>query len=116
MNVEIGTEAAQFLFWEYKITNFVAVQYLLRRYIEGLCPHVYLLVDVHTGNDEEDPRTPGSTRQQPTQPEYHRPLVFLKTDTRKSKTERRKKIHSTQPSRNITALKTEIRIERWKDL
>jgi hypothetical protein len=97
------------------LTYALHIQYLLRWHIEGLCPHVYLFVDVHTGNDEEDPRTPGSTRQQPTQPEYYRPLVFLTTDTRKSKTERRKKIHSTQPSRNSTALKTKTRIERWKD-
>jgi hypothetical protein len=62
--------------------------YLLRWYIEILDPHVYLLIDVHAGNDEEDPRTPGSTRQQPTQPEYHRPLVFLKKKTRKTKLKR----------------------------
>ena len=53
--------------------------YLLGRDIKGLCSHVDLLVDVHTGDDEEDPRTPGSARQQPTQPEDHRPLVLLIT-------------------------------------
>jgi hypothetical protein len=59
-----------------------SLTYLLGWYIKILDPHVYFLVDVHTGNDEEDSRTPGSTRQQPTQPEYHRPLVFLTTETR----------------------------------
>jgi hypothetical protein len=65
-----------------------SLSYLLGWYIKILDPHVYLLVDVHTGNDEEDPRTPGSTRQQPTQPEYHGPLVFLKKKIRKSKLKR----------------------------
>jgi hypothetical protein len=30
---------------------------------------------------KKTPRIPGSTRQQPTQPEYHRPLVFLTKET-----------------------------------
>ena len=49
------------------------------RDVKVLDPHVDLLVDVHTGDDEEDPRTPGTARQQPTQPEDHRPLVLLIT-------------------------------------
>ena len=39
--------------------------------------HVYLLVDIHTWDDEEDPRTPSSSCQQPTQPEDDGPLVLL---------------------------------------
>ena len=42
-----------------------------------MAPHVNLLVDINTGNDEEDPRTPGSSCQEPAQPEDDGPLVLL---------------------------------------
>ena len=50
---------------------------LLRRYLEGHAPHVDLNVGVHTGDDEEHPRAPRSSRQQPAQPEDDGPLVLL---------------------------------------
>ena len=37
--------------------------YLLWRNIKSLCPHVNLLVNVHTGNDEEHAGAPGSSCQ-----------------------------------------------------
>ena len=40
-------------------------------------PHVNLLEDVDTGQDEEDPRTPGSSRQQQAKSENDSSLVFL---------------------------------------
>ena len=40
-------------------------------------PHVDLLISVHTGDDEENPRAPGSSSQQPAQPEDDGPLVLL---------------------------------------
>ena len=43
----------------------------------GLTPHVDLLVNIHTGNDKEDAWSPGSSCQQPTQPEDDGPLVLL---------------------------------------
>ena len=42
-----------------------------------MSPHVHLLVRVHTGEDEEHPRAPRSSHQQPTQPEDDGPLVLL---------------------------------------
>ena len=38
---------------------------------------VNLLIDIHTGNDEEDPRTSGSSCEEATKTEDHRSLVFL---------------------------------------
>ena len=51
--------------------------YLLGRDLVVVCPHVHLLVRVHTGEDEEHPRAPRSSHQQPTQPEDDGPLVLL---------------------------------------
>ena len=42
-----------------------------------VCPQVHLLVDIHTGDDKEDPRAPGTARQKTTQPEDDGPLVLL---------------------------------------
>ena len=39
--------------------------------------HIDLLVDIHTGDDEEDSRPPGSSCQQPTQSEDDGSLVLL---------------------------------------
>ena len=39
--------------------------------------HVDLLVDINTGDDEEDPGPPGSSCQQPTQSEDDGSLVLL---------------------------------------
>ena len=50
---------------------------LLWRYIKCLCSHVNLLIDIHTGDDEEDPRPPGSSWQQPSQSEDDGSLVLL---------------------------------------
>ena len=49
---------------------------LWRNLVSGR-PQVDLLVDVHTGDDKEDPRTPSSSRQKTTQPEDDGPLVLL---------------------------------------
>ena len=49
----------------------------MRRDLVCASPHIDLLVDIHTRNDEEHSRTPGSSRQQPTQSEDDRPLVLL---------------------------------------
>ena len=51
--------------------------HLLWRYFIGASTHVDLLVDIHTGDDEEDPGTPSTSRQQPTQPKDDGPLVLL---------------------------------------
>ena len=40
-------------------------------------PHVDLLVGVHTGQDEEDPRAPGSSYQQSAESEDDSSLVLL---------------------------------------
>ena len=49
----------------------------MRRDIVGLCAHVNLLVDVDTGNDEEDSRSTSSTGEKATQAEDDCPLIFL---------------------------------------
>ena len=51
--------------------------HLLRRYFIGASTHVNLHINIHTGNDEEDPRPPGSSCQQPAQSEDDGPLVLL---------------------------------------
>ena len=51
--------------------------YLLWRDLVSRCSQVNLLVDINTRNDEEDPRTPSSSCQQPAQPEDDGPLVLL---------------------------------------
>ena len=43
----------------------------------GHGPHVDLLKDVNTGDDEEDPRASGSSCEEATKTEDHRSLVFL---------------------------------------
>ena len=47
------------------------------RDIVGLCAHVNLLVDVDTGNDEEDSRSTSSACEKATQAENDSPLIFL---------------------------------------
>ena len=51
--------------------------YLLRRHVEVLDPEVDLLVDVDTGDDEEDPRAPRPAGQEAAKPEYYCTLVLL---------------------------------------
>ena len=51
--------------------------YFLWWNVKGLSSHIYLLVNIHTGDDKEDPGTPSSSCQQPTQPEDDGPLVLL---------------------------------------
>ena len=53
------------------------LQNLLRWNLIGLTSHINFLVNIHTGNDKEDPWAPGSSCQQPTQPEDDGPLVLL---------------------------------------
>ena len=43
----------------------------------GCRPEVNFLVDIHTGDDKEDPGPPGSSCQQPAQPEDDGSLVLL---------------------------------------
>ena len=47
------------------------------RDVVGLSPHINLLVDIHTGDDEEHPRAPGSARQEQSQSKYDGSLVLL---------------------------------------
>ena len=54
-----------------------AASHLLRRDFKGLTPHIDLLVNIHTGNDEEDSRPPGSSWQQSAQSEDDGSLVLL---------------------------------------
>ena len=50
---------------------------LLRRHIVGLCPHVYLYVDIHAGNDEEDTGTSRTAGEKTTKTEDYGALIFL---------------------------------------
>ena len=52
---------------------------LWRNLVSGR-PQVDLLVDVHTGDDKEDPRTPSSSGEESAQPEDDGPLVLLEDD------------------------------------
>ena len=51
--------------------------HLLRRDVIGLCPHVDLLIDVHTGYDEEDAWSAGAAGEQAAQAEDDGALVLL---------------------------------------
>ena len=51
--------------------------YFLGRDLVGGCPHVDLLIHVHTRDDEEHARAPRSPRHQATQPEDDGSLVLL---------------------------------------
>ena len=51
--------------------------HLLWGYFISFGSHVNLLILIHAGNHEEDAGSPGSSRQQPAQPEDDRPLVLL---------------------------------------
>ena len=51
--------------------------YFLWRNVKGLSSHIYLLVDIHTGDDEEHSRAPGSSCQQSAQSEDDGSLVLL---------------------------------------
>ena len=51
--------------------------YLLWWDIIGEDPHIHLGVAVHTGQDEEYARTPGTSTKKTTKPEYDCSLVFL---------------------------------------
>ena len=53
------------------------ITHLLGGNFKCLTPHVDLLVDIHTGDDEEDPRPPGSSCQEPAQSEDDGSLVLL---------------------------------------
>ena len=50
---------------------------LLRWYLIGSCPQVYLLINIYTRNNKEDSRTPGSTREKAPQSEDDSSLVLL---------------------------------------
>ena len=52
--------------------------HLLGRDFVGLAPHVHLLIDVNTGDDEEDPGTAGPSCQEAPKPEYDRAFILLK--------------------------------------
>ena len=51
--------------------------YFLWRNVKGLSSHINLLVNIHTGDDKEDPRPPGSSCQEPAQSEDDGSLVLL---------------------------------------
>ena len=60
-----------------KVRNKNNDSYFLGRDLVGGCPHVNLLVNVHTRDDEEHARAPRSPRHQATQPEDDGSLVLL---------------------------------------
>ena len=49
----------------------------MRRDFKSLAPHVYLFININTGNDEEHPWTPGPTCEKTTKAEDDRSLIFL---------------------------------------
>ena len=49
----------------------------MRRNIVGCCPHINLLIDIKTRDDEEDPRPLSSPPEEPAQSEDDGPLVLL---------------------------------------
>ena len=51
--------------------------YFLWRNVKSLSSHIDLFVDIHTGDDEEHSRAPGSSCQQPAQSEDDGSLVLL---------------------------------------
>ena len=51
--------------------------YLLRRYLIGSCPQVYLLINIHAGNNEEYSWSSCSARQKAPQSEDDCPLILL---------------------------------------
>ena len=51
--------------------------YLLRGNVKVSDSQINLLINIHTGNDEEDSRAPGTPGQQAAQPEDDCPLVLL---------------------------------------
>ena len=51
--------------------------YFLRWNLESLWSHIYFLINIHTWDDKEDPRTPSSSCQQSAQPEDDGSLVLL---------------------------------------
>ena len=55
----------------------VVQPHLLWGDFKGHGPHVYFNIGVHTGDDEEHSRAPGSSCQQPAQSEDDGPLVLL---------------------------------------
>ena len=58
-------------------TTYREFSYLLWWDFKGLSPHVHFLVNIHTGDDEEDPGPPGSSCQQSAQSEDDGSLVLL---------------------------------------
>ena len=54
-----------------------SLRYFLRWDLESFCSHVNLFVDINAGDDEEDPGSPGSARQEAAQPEDDGSLVLL---------------------------------------
>ena len=53
------------------------LRYLLGGDLVSCCSQINLLVDINTGDDEEDSRPPGSSCQQPAQSEDDGSLVLL---------------------------------------
>ena len=60
-----------------RIFSILSIINLLRGNFKCLTSHVDLLVNIHTGDDKEDPRPPGSSCQQPAQSEDDGSLVLL---------------------------------------
>ena len=62
--------------------------YLLRGNVKVSDSQINLLINIHTGNDEEDSRAPGTPGQQAAQPEDDCPLVLLTMILNNSKDKR----------------------------